>query len=114
MPLQKLPGSPADTPEVDVAEAARVWSESSAQLVDVREPDEWEAGRIPGSIHIPLSELGQRADELVSEVPVVVVCAAGVRSLAGAESLLTRGFHDVASLNGGIIAWAEAGLPVES
>ena len=84
------------------------------KLVDVREPKEWAEGRIPGSIHIPLGELGRRSDELIREIPVVVVCRSGVRSLTGTDELLARGFADVASLNGGILAWARAGHPIES
>jgi hydroxyacylglutathione hydrolase len=114
MSLQKAGSGPDGTPEVDVAEVARVWADRSAQLVDVREPDEWADGHIPDSIHIPLGELAQRADELIKETPVVVLCRSGVRSLAGADELIARGFADVASFNGGILAWARAGHPIES
>jgi rhodanese-related sulfurtransferase len=113
MPLHTLPGSPEETPEVDLAEAVRVWTERSGQLVDVREQSEWDDGHIPDSIHIPLGQISERAHELTRELPVVVLCAAGVRSLTGADELLARGFQDVASLNGGILAWAAAGYPVE-
>ncbi|HYP61307.1 MAG TPA: rhodanese-like domain-containing protein [Thermomicrobiales bacterium] len=114
MTLRRMAASPDTTPEVDVAETTRVWADRSAQLVDVREPKEWAEGRIPGSIHIPLGELGRRSDELIREIPVVVVCRSGVRSLTGTDELLARGFADVASLNGGILAWARAGHPIES
>jgi rhodanese-related sulfurtransferase len=114
MSLQKMASAAGATPEVDVAETARVWTDRSAQLVDVREPNEWREGRIPGSIHIPLGELGRRSDELIKEIPVVVVCRSGHRSLAGTEELLARGFADVASFHGGVIAWARAGHPIES
>ena len=60
----------------------------------------------------PLGELGRRSDELIREIPVVVVCRSGVRSLTGTDELLARGFADVASLNGGILAWARAGHPI--
>jgi len=113
MTLRRMAGAANATPEVDVAETARVWADRSAQLVDVREPDEWVDGHIPGSIHIPLGELGRRSDELFKELPVVVLCRSGMRSLTGTDELLARGFVDVASLNGGILAWARAGHAVE-
>ena len=113
MSLRTMAGATDATPEVDIAETARVWADRSAQLVDVREPDEWDEAHIPGSIHIPLGELGRRSDELIKEIPVVVICRSGQRSLAGTDELLARGFDDVASLNGGILAWARAGHPVE-
>ncbi len=113
MSLRKMTHAVDETPEVDVAETARVWADRSAQLVDVREPDEWDEGHIPGSIHIPLNDLVRRSDELIKESPVVVLCRSGVRSLAGTEALLAEGFSDVASFNGGILAWAKAGHPIE-
>ena len=113
MSLRTIAGALDATPEVDVAETARVWADRSAQLVDVREPTEWADAHIPGSIHIPLGELGRRSGELIKEIPVVVVCRSGQRSLTGTDELLARGFADVASLNGGILAWARAGHPVE-
>jgi hydroxyacylglutathione hydrolase len=114
MSLRIVGSGPNGTPEVDVAEVARVWADRSAQLVDVREPDEWADGHIPGAIHIPLGELAQRSDELIKEMPVVVLCRSGVRSLTGADELIAHGFTDVASFNGGMLAWARAGHPVES
>ena len=63
------------TPEVDVARTARAWTDRSAQLVDVREPDEWEKRHIPDSIHIPLGRLGVARGELMKEIPVIVFAA---------------------------------------
>lgn len=114
MGLRRMVNPETTTPEVDVAETARVWTERSAQLVDVREPDEWAEGHIPEAIHIPLGDLAERAGELIKETPVITVCRSGHRSLAAADELIAQGFADVASLNGGMIAWAKAGHPVES
>jgi len=112
--LKTLPTEPSATPEVDVAEAVRARTEEGAVLLDIREPEEWARYRIPGAVHIPMGELGRRADELDRDRPIVVYCKAGVRSLTSAEELLELGFADVASLNGGLIAWAEANQPVEA
>lgn len=113
MTLAKMINTGEETPEVDVAETARVWEAESAQLVDVREPREWADGHIPGAVHIPLGDLTRRAGELDKSRPVVAICRSGQRSLAATDALLDLGFSDVASMNGGMIAWAEAGKPVE-
>lgn len=82
------------------------------QVVDCREPDEWAAGRIDGSIHIPLDILlaGGTAD-LDAAQPTVVVCRSGARSEVATLMLQARGF-DVANLVGGLQAWAAGGRPL--
>jgi rhodanese-related sulfurtransferase len=114
MVLRRIVNPDTTTPEVDVAETVQRWSDRSAQLVDVREPKEWVDGHIPGAIHIPLGDLARRANELIKETPVITICHSGVRSLAAADELIEQGFADVASLNGGMVAWSKAGHPVES
>jgi rhodanese-related sulfurtransferase len=83
----------------------------AVQVVDVRWPNEWEAGRIEGSRHIPQDELDDRLDELDRGRPVVTVCRSGSRSAAAATSLRADGF-DAENLDGGLVAWADAGLPL--
>ena len=83
-----------------------------AQLVDVREPYEWEAGRIPGAVHIELERLAGQADELDREKPVVFQCRMGRRSALATQAFRAAGF-DAYNMTGGIAAWAEAGLPLE-
>ena len=63
--------------------------------------------------YFPMGDLAQRAGELDRSKPIVVYCKSGQRSLYSTDELLALGFADVASLNGGIIAWAEAEQPVE-
>lgn len=82
-------------------------------LVDVREIEEWIMGHIPGAVHIPLDELPERIGEIPTGRPVVVVCAAGIRSLFGAELLLESGYPEVYSLDDGTYGWARRGLPLE-
>jgi adenylyltransferase/sulfurtransferase len=77
------------------------------QLIDVREPWEWNIARIEGSYLIPLSSLGDRLPEIDSRRPVVTVCHTGVRSLTARELLLAAGFGDVRSLAGGVDAWSD-------
>jgi len=77
------------------------------QLVDVREPFEWQICHIPGSVLIPLADLPARLGELKGDAPVVAICHTGRRSLDAARFLRSRGFADARSLNGGVALWAE-------
>jgi rhodanese-related sulfurtransferase len=103
-----------DVPEITVAEFLRDVAGTDVQVVDVREQEEWAAGRIPGSVLIPMGDVSSRLHELDPDRPVVTVCRSGRRSLFSAEDLLNAGFPDVKSLAGGVIAWVEAGQPLES
>ena len=82
-------------------------------LLDVREPDEWQAGHIAGSQHIPLGELRARVAEVPKDRTVLTVCRHGNRSDAAARGLRTLGYA-VENLEGGVAAWARAGLPLEA
>jgi queuine tRNA-ribosyltransferase len=82
-------------------------------LLDVREPDEWQAGHIAGSQHIPLGEFRARVSEVPKDRTIVAVCRHGNRSEAAARGLRTLGYV-VENLEGGVTAWAQAGLPLEA
>lgn len=86
----------------------------NVQVVDVREPDEFEGplGHIPSARPIPLGELGKRVDELDRHVPVVTVCRAGGRSAQAVVILQKAGFTDIANLAGGMLRWRADGHPV--
>ena len=75
-------------------------------LLDVREAWEFRIVHFPGSILMPLSEVGERVGELDADACTVVICHHGVRSRAAAMLLEQRGFTDVINLKGGIDAWA--------
>ena len=79
-------------------------------VLDVREDDEWQAGRLEGSLHIPLRELGERFTELPTG-QVLVVCRSGHRSAYATGYLVDQGF-DAVNLAGGLIAWHDAGRPL--
>ncbi|MBW3634755.1 MAG: rhodanese-like domain-containing protein, partial [Chloroflexi bacterium] len=100
-------------PETTVDELVSNLATRSVQVVDVREPEEWVSGYIQGSVLMPMGEVQQRHRELDPALPVVTVCHSGVRSLFSAEELIAAGFADVRSLSGGMVAWVEAGQPVE-
>jgi rhodanese-related sulfurtransferase len=94
-------------------ETALGWLAAGACLVDVRERQEREAGRIPGSIWIPIDELARRWRELPRSAPIVVHCSAGSRSFRAAKFLREQGLP-AAALVGGLSAWASKGGPVEA
>src|SRR5919106_5694418 len=83
---------------------------SEITLLDVREPWEWQAGRIDGSVHIPLMQLPLRLQELSADRPIVAVCRTGARSEDAAQFLRRSGF-DAHNLDGGVADWSAHGLP---
>jgi rhodanese-related sulfurtransferase len=98
--------------EIGPVEAAARLADGTAVALDVREPGEWECGRIAGSVHIPIGELVMRQDEIPEDVPLIAVCRSGSRS-AYATELLVRAGYDAVNLAGGLEAWEAAGLPLE-
>lgn len=91
-------------------EPDEAYARSDVDFVDVREPDEWSAGRIEGARHIPLEQLPGRLDELDRDRPTVMVCRSGGRSGRATAFLAAQGF-DAHNLEGGMKAWRDAGLP---
>jgi rhodanese-related sulfurtransferase len=77
-------------------------------VLDVREDDEWTAGHVEGSVHIPLMELGARLGDVPADTQTLVVCRSGNRSAHAAAFLLQQGI-DAVNLGGGLVAWASAG-----
>ena len=85
-----------------------------AYLLDVREPDEWAAGRAPGAHHVPMREIPLRLDEVPTEGDVVVVCRMGNRSAHVVAFLQQNGRDNAINLDGGMQAWERAGRPMVS
>lgn len=83
-----------------------------AVIVDVREPNEWREGHIPGAVHIPLAQLGMHVSRFDSSQELIIVCRSGNRSAAAAGSLAQAGYERVSNLQGGMIAWSAQRLPV--
>ena len=83
-------------------------------LLDVREPNEWNLGRVPGAVHVPRGIMETSIEARVPrEASVVIYCASGNRSALAADTLQQMGYAKVASLAGGFRGWVEAGGPVE-
>lgn len=109
--LQSLLGKPV--PIVEAREAqARLHSSQPPFLLDVREPEEYVAGHIAGAHLIPLGELPRRINELPRDREILCVCRSGSRSRAAAQQLAAAGLRSV-NLNGGMLAWEGARLPVK-
>lgn len=102
-----------EVPEVSAEEAFARSAGGEAVIVDVRELDEWEAGHIPGALHIPLGELEARWAELQASGSVIAVCRSGSRSSTATRALRSVGI-DAANLSGGVKAWAAATLPLHA
>ena len=98
-------------PEIS-AEDLATRLESGAQVIDVREPDEWDEAHLAGSYLIPLGQVVDRIDEIATGPSVYVICRSGVRSANACEYLRVQGIEAV-NVTGGILAWLDAELPVE-
>jgi len=82
---------------------------ADAVVIDVREPEEFANGHVPGAVNLPQADLATRLDEVPRDRPLLVICQGGFRSLRAAQFLSQRGFADVASVKGGTEAWRAAG-----
>ena len=101
-------------PDIDVSpeRVAELLARGEAQVIDVREPYEHEAGRIAGVRHIELERLASQAQTLDGERPVVFHCRLGARSAMAAQAFRAAGY-DAYNMAGGIQAWVDRGLPLE-
>jgi hydroxyacylglutathione hydrolase len=99
--------------QADARTVARTLEDGSADVLDVRSRQEFEAGHVPGARHVPLGELQAALQTLPSDRPVVVHCQGGTRSAIAASLLDAHGGRQVINLAGGFTEWQSAGLPVE-
>jgi rhodanese-related sulfurtransferase len=97
---------PPRVPSVDASSVP-----PDAYLLDVREPEEWDAGHADGAVHLPLGDLPARLAEVPTDRSVVVVCKVGGRSAHAVAWLVAQGY-DAVNLEGGMLAWAGAKRPV--
>src|SRR3954471_24165875 len=97
--------------EVDTAAADELRTQPGAVVLDVREPDEYEQGAIPGALHIPRGQLESNIEARVTDrsTPLIVHCAGGTRSAFAAKTLQELGYTDVVSVAGGFNKWKDEG-----
>ena len=108
---------PPAVPSIEPAEAERRLRDGDPDgrkplLVDVRNMDEFVEARVPGARFIPLPEFGARFEELPRDRPLFLFCRSGSRSAAATAHLVRLGWSDVSNVNGGLIAWQWAKLPL--
>ncbi len=108
-----LDDAPIILHEINSAETIHLVKQG-AVLLDVREPLEVAnlAYDVPNLVHLPLSELNNRYQELPKNTPIIVACKSGGRSLRAAIFLLYNGYHSVLNLQHGIVQWTLHGFPV--
>ena len=104
------PVTPPGVPEVTVDDLVAAQAQG-AVVVDVREPDEYEAGHVAGAVPIPLGEVMARVGEVTRDEPVYVICAVGARSGKAAQFYRSQGI-DARNVAGGTKAWIQQGNPV--
>ncbi len=103
---------PAEDVDVDPERARELIDAGAVQVVDVREPHEWDAGRIAGARHIELERLASEADTLDRERPVLFYCRVGARSGMAANAFRRAGY-EAYSIDGGLIEWDRRDYPLE-
>ena len=109
-----LAGLPvASLAQVAVDELADLASSQGLVVLDVREPLEWETGHVPRALLMSLGSLRKRIQSIPRQVPIAVICEAGLRSSTGASILQAEGFPDVANVPEGTGGYRRAGLPLQ-
>jgi rhodanese-related sulfurtransferase len=100
--------------EIDVQEAGRRHAAGEVVLVDVREDDEWRDVRVEGALHVPLMDVPERLPAIAADGrPIAWLCARGGRSANACSYAAAHGAPGV-NVEGGMVAWERAGLPVVS
>jgi rhodanese-related sulfurtransferase len=93
---------------------SRLERKESFQLIDVREDREWEAGHLPGAIHLGKGIIERDIEKTIPDpsAPLVLYCGGGFRSALAAKNLIEMGYTNVISMDGGFSGWKTAGLPI--
>jgi glyoxylase-like metal-dependent hydrolase (beta-lactamase superfamily II)/rhodanese-related sulfurtransferase len=108
-----MPNGEAAVPEVEATTLDRrpPWP-PALTILDVREPQEYALGHVPGAINLPQAELASRLDELPQVKAYLLICESGMRSLRAAQFLVQVGYKHVANVRGGTAAWRASGRPL--
>lgn len=95
------------------AESAKKMYDNKVKFIDVREPDENKAARIPNTQLIPLSEMQDRWNEIPNDEDIVIYCRSGQRSGDLISQLKSQGYDNLYNLDGGIIEWHQNNFPID-
>jgi rhodanese-related sulfurtransferase len=100
---------------INVAEAKEMIADGDFVVIDVRNPDEFQSGHVPGATLIPVNSVFQRREELPKDKKIIFVCSVGQRSALAAEMAAAGGLpaDRLYNLEGGTDSWRKAGEPVE-
>lgn len=98
---------------IDVEDAKKLIESGDVDIVDVREPWEYEQGHIPNARLVPLNTLLSNPHEHLTRDNILMVCGVGQRSAVAAEMATALGFTRVYNLEGGTTGWIQQGLPIE-
>ncbi len=102
-----------EAPSITPAELQEWRASGDAPVViDVRTPEEYASGHVPGAVNIPFEQVAERISEIQAPHGVALYCMVGPRARKGESALLAAGFATVFHLEGGLTAWKKAGLPV--
>jgi molybdopterin/thiamine biosynthesis adenylyltransferase/rhodanese-related sulfurtransferase len=106
-----LAATKSEIREIDTARADEQRQQAGVTVLDVREPEEYEQGAIPGAVHIPRGTLESSVENRIPDksAPVIIHCASGVRSAFAAKTLAELGYQDVTSMAGGFNRWKDEG-----
>ncbi len=100
-------------PNIDADTLSSIKDRDDVVVLDVREQWEYDEGHIPGVVHIPMNDVPARISEIPTDGTVIVSCRSGNRSSTITGYLREQGYTNVHNLDGGILGWQSAGLPVE-
>ena len=98
---------------IDVDGAKRMIDAGGVQVIDAREPHEHAEGHVPGSLRIQHMAVLTQADKLAKDRPILFICKSGQRSAVAAEFAASLGLTELYNVEGGHVAWAAAGYPMD-
>jgi hydroxyacylglutathione hydrolase len=107
-------GPVEQTARMTVPELHERWREGGVQVLDVRERSEWDAGHVPGAVHMPYHDMHELPDGIDPSAPLAVICASGQRAATAASLAQRLGARDVRHVvDGGVGTWGRAGYELE-
>ena len=98
--------------QIGVHDAVKLANDKQGLFLDIRSAEHFKAGNIPQSRNVPAADILNKLNSLPKDKPIIVVCERGRSSTGVVQSLKSKGYDEVYSLQGGLAAWLEAGMPL--